>query len=60
MTYLTSTQVIERYKISQMSLWRWTKSTALNFPKPMVINRRKLWNAEELAKWEREQAKGAA
>ncbi len=60
MTYLTSSQVIERYQISQMSLWRWTKSAELNFPKPMVINRRKLWNAEELAKWEREKAKGAA
>jgi hypothetical protein len=60
MTYLTSADVIERYRISHMSLYRWTKNPNMDFPKPMVINRRKLWKAEELENWEKAKAKGAA
>ncbi|WP_338050330.1 helix-turn-helix transcriptional regulator [Rhizobium mesosinicum] len=60
MTYLTAKQVQERYQISSMSLFRWLKSDTLNFPRPMVINRRRLFDEQDIAEWERKRAKDAA
>ena len=51
--YLTARQVRARYgDISDMSLWRWLNDPALNFPKPMVVNHRRLWKLNSLQIWE--------
>ena len=37
--------------ISDMSLWRFLHDKHLNFPKPIYINRRRLWSSKELSEW---------
>jgi predicted DNA-binding transcriptional regulator AlpA len=52
--FLTGPQVQERYGISDMSLWRWLKDAALNFPQPtMWIRDRRFWLESDLIAWER-------
>jgi predicted DNA-binding transcriptional regulator AlpA len=60
MTYLTAKQVLERYQICQMSLHRWLKNDDLKFPRPMVINRRRLFNEKDIVEWERSRSGEAA
>jgi hypothetical protein len=52
--YLTAAQVRVRYQISPMTLHRWVKNPALDFPDPLVIQRRRLWNGEHLDRWDRD------
>lgn len=54
--YLTAGQVQTRYKITSMTLWRWLRNEDLAFPRPLVINRRRLFKEAELVEWERRQA----
>ncbi|MCO6422240.1 hypothetical protein FB008_102210 [Sinorhizobium medicae] len=58
--YLTSAQVMSRYSISEMTLFRWQKSEKLGFPQPMVVNRRKFFKVDDLTAWERERARVSA
>lgn len=51
--FLTRPQVKQRYSISEMTLWRWENSETLDFPKPIVVNRRKFFREEDLTNWER-------
>ncbi len=37
--------------ISDMSLFRWLNSSALNFPKPIYIARRRYWREAEILEW---------
>ncbi|TLX12257.1 helix-turn-helix domain-containing protein [Rhizobium sp. MHM7A] len=60
MVYLTAKQVQERYQISSMSLHRWLKKDEMEFPRPMVINRRRLFDEADIVEWERRRAKEAA
>ncbi|RDJ12436.1 helix-turn-helix transcriptional regulator [Rhizobium grahamii] len=60
MKYLTAPQVCQRYQICQMSLYRWQRDNKLAFPKPLVVNRRKLFREDELLDWERKRASVAA
>lgn len=55
-TWLNSGEVRGRYKISAATLNRWDRDEGLGFPKPMVINRRKLYPLTKLQIWERTQA----
>ncbi|MBY3361261.1 MULTISPECIES: DNA-binding protein [Rhizobium] len=55
--YLTGKQVAHRYQIAPISLYRWERDERLGFPRPMIINRRKLFKVEELVAWERGRAK---
>jgi predicted DNA-binding transcriptional regulator AlpA len=49
---ITSKQVREILGgISDMSLWRFLHDKHLNFPKPIYINRRRLWSHQELKDW---------
>lgn len=57
--YIPARGVRERYSVSDMSLWRWTRDEALSFPKPLVINKRRFWRLDELEAWERSRAAGA-
>jgi predicted DNA-binding transcriptional regulator AlpA len=59
-TYLPSAQVRARYGVSDMSLWRWLKNDALGFPKPIRINRRRLWKLSDLEAWEASRTQGGA
>jgi predicted DNA-binding transcriptional regulator AlpA len=58
--YLTAPQVLARYNISDMSLFRWLNNPSLNFPRPMVINRRRYFLEADLIAWERTRAAKAA
>lgn len=60
MEYLTATQVKHRYKISEMTLWRWLRDEKMAFPRPMVVKRRKLFKEDDLTAWERKHATEAA
>lgn len=44
--------VQSRYGVTDRTIHRWLKDTTLQFPKPLVINRRRYWNLAELADWE--------
>jgi predicted DNA-binding transcriptional regulator AlpA len=55
-TYLTATQVKDRYKISEMTLWRWMRQEDMGFPSPLVIGRRRLFDEAELIAWDRQKS----
>lgn len=55
--YLTGPQVLARYQISEMTLYRWQKDEKLGFPEPMKVRRRKFFNEVELVEWERSRVK---
>lgn len=59
--HMTGPQMLMRFGgISEMTLWRWLRDPTLNFPKPLVINRRRYWRVVDIEKWERDQATGKA
>jgi hypothetical protein len=42
--FLSSSQIRQMFgNISAMSLWRWLHDPALDFPKPIVIQKRQYW-----------------
>jgi hypothetical protein len=51
-------KVQDRYDIVDRTLDRWLANQALNFPKPVIINRRRYWRVSELVAWERQRAAG--
>lgn len=53
--YLSPAEVMQRFGISLMTLWRWENDRALGFPKAMLIRRRKFFLVSEIEKWERQQ-----
>lgn len=55
--YVTAKQVLGRYNITDMTLWRWLADDALAFPRPMVINRRRYFLDSDLVAWERARAR---
>lgn len=53
--FLTAAQTRSRYgNASDMWLWRRLHDHS-GFPKPMTVNRRRLWKLSELEAWERAQ-----
>ena len=60
--YLPARQVMDRYKITRTTLWRWVKNPDLGFPDPIEINSRRYWPESALTAWERDRAanRGAA
>jgi predicted DNA-binding transcriptional regulator AlpA len=55
-TYLPASQVCARYGVSAMTVWRWLKNTALGFPSPTFINKRRYWDLSKLQAWEASRA----
>lgn len=51
-TFLTSSQVGERYKRTQRTLVRWIQNPPQGFPAPIRINGRNLWQLEKIEAWE--------
>lgn len=58
--YVKSKYVRARYKITDMTIWRWERDPKLGFPKPMIINRQKHWTVEELDAFDARQREKAA
>lgn len=57
--YLSSQKVRARYGISNMTLYRWERDPALNFPQPVIINGRKYQDESKLQEWERSRVTGS-
>jgi hypothetical protein len=55
---LPTVKVARRYDVCQRTIMRWEVDNRLNFPRPLVINKRKYWALEELEAWERARAAG--
>jgi predicted DNA-binding transcriptional regulator AlpA len=55
-TFLTGPQVQRRYQKSHVTIWRWVRDPALNFPRPIQINGRNYWRLADLEAWEAAQA----
>ena len=50
--YLPGPTTAKRYGIADRSLYRWEKDPNLDFPKPLVINKRRFFALDELEAWE--------
>ena len=49
-------RVRDRYSICAMTLHRWLRKPGLNFPDPIIVNRRRYWRLADLVAWEEAQA----
>lgn len=57
---LPAVKVLERYGVSQMSLWRWERDPKLGFPCPVRIARRRYFRLSDLLEFERRQVTAKA
>jgi hypothetical protein len=55
-TKLPTRLVSARYNVSDRTVARWERDPDLNFPKPLVINRRKYFSEDDLTAWDRANA----
>lgn len=53
--YIPETQVCQRYGVSDTTLIRWDGDPTLDFPKPLIIRRRKYRDLDELEAFEARQ-----
>lgn len=37
--------------VSDMTLHRWTRDERADFPRPVYVNRRRYWRADEIRQW---------
>ena len=42
----------DRYGVNSSTVRRWERNTSLAFPKPIIINRRRYYDEDELCAWE--------
>lgn len=49
---LPAAQVLARYQVSDMTLFRWLKDARLRFPQPIRINGRRYWRLADLQTFE--------
>jgi predicted DNA-binding transcriptional regulator AlpA len=54
---LPDPKVCKRYDVVPMTIWRWERDKALNFPKAIRIRGRKYRRLRELEAWERQRAR---
>jgi predicted DNA-binding transcriptional regulator AlpA len=55
---VTTRKVWKRYDVCDRTIDRWVADPAMNFPKPVIINRRRYWRVSELVAWERQRVAG--
>jgi hypothetical protein len=55
-TRLPTRLVSARYNISDRTVARWERDPNLNFPKALIINKRKYFAEDELTAWDRANA----
>ncbi|KQS71463.1 hypothetical protein ASG32_28890 [Methylobacterium sp. Leaf361] len=53
---LPTAQVLARYQVSDMTIFRWLKDAGLSFPQPIRINGRRYWRLADLQAFEIRQA----
>jgi len=53
---LPARQVWERFGVTDRTLDRWLANPSLVFPRPIFINGRRYFDADQIADWERAQA----
>jgi predicted DNA-binding transcriptional regulator AlpA len=53
---LPAVHLLARYRVSDMTLFRWLKDEKLGFPKPIRINGRRYWRLADLQAFEVRQA----
>jgi hypothetical protein len=58
--YHPAKKVCARYEITDRTLDRWLADPAMNFPRPLIINKRRYFSDSELVAWERKRAANAA
>lgn len=61
-SYYTSRNLMDRYQITDTTLWRWQQDHKLGFPQPLKLNGRNMWPSDDIHAWERKRAarRGAA
>ncbi len=59
--FLPARHILDRYRISQMTLWRWLADDSMGFPKPVYLGRYRYWRIADIEAWEAAQeTRGAA
>ena len=53
---LPAAHLLARYRVSDMTLFRWLKDPKLGFPQPIRINGRRYWRLTDLQAFEARQA----
>lgn len=53
--YLPAKQVLARYGITDMTLWRWLRDKDLGFPQPKKIRGRRYFEGDELDEFDARQ-----
>jgi hypothetical protein len=56
---LPTRQVCARYDVCFRTIGRWERNPDLNFPQPVMINRRKYYPEAALIEWDRARVRGA-
>ena len=46
--------------VSDMTLWRWSRDPALDFPEPIYIRKRRYWKRADIDAWKEAQAARAS
>jgi hypothetical protein len=57
---LPARAVQARYQVCNKTIERWLANSALEFPRPITINRRRYFYLSQLEQWERKRAASAA
>lgn len=50
--YLTGAELRRRYGVTEMTIWRWLHDERMNFPRPLVIARRRYFRLADIVAWE--------
>ncbi len=51
--YLTVQDLMVRYAISRVTVWRWQNGENPGFPQPVKFGKRRLWDLKAIESWER-------
>ncbi|KGJ15125.1 helix-turn-helix transcriptional regulator [Paracoccus sanguinis] len=49
---MTASEVMAKFAVSKMSLWRWQRDEKLGFPKPIRIRNRNYYRESEIARFQ--------
>ena len=50
--YFTSNDILKRFHITQMTLWRWLKKPEMQFPRPAKFGSRRYFKVRDVLAWE--------
>jgi predicted DNA-binding transcriptional regulator AlpA len=49
--WLTGPQVMAHFSVCDTTLFRWQRDPAVDFPRPMIIRRRRYWRESDIERW---------